>query len=80
MVLPRLVLSLFNGPPPDRGYFISHADDDKNNCRADNLRWVSRSGIMQAAYWRGLENHATPSTFDVRLFNECMGNLTAGLS
>lgn len=48
----RLVLESFTGPCPD-GMECLHADDDKENCRLDNVSWGTRKKNMEDASKRG---------------------------
>lgn len=36
-----LVAKAFLGPPPFEGAIVAHGDNDRGNCRIDNLRWAS---------------------------------------
>ena len=46
----RLVMCLFNGPPPDLNYVIDHIDGNTRNNRASNLEWVTNSVNLKRAY------------------------------
>ena len=37
----RIVAGAFHGPRPE-GHEVNHIDGDKQNCRADNLEWVTK--------------------------------------
>jgi hypothetical protein len=37
----RLVCEAFHGPPPSPQHVVAHADGDRQNNRADNLRWAT---------------------------------------
>lgn len=41
-VVHRIVATAFHGPPPSREYVVDHIDTNRQNNRADNLRWVTR--------------------------------------
>lgn len=38
----RLVCIAFHGPPPSDHHTVDHIDNDRNNNKADNLRWATR--------------------------------------
>jgi hypothetical protein len=38
----RIVATAFHGEPPTKEYVVDHIDTNKQNNRADNLRWVTR--------------------------------------
>ena len=41
--------------PPNPGEELNHIDGDKNNCRWDNLEWLTRAENMKHAYRLGLK-------------------------
>lgn len=48
----RMVCEAFHGEPPP-GHVATFIDGDSLNCRADNLRWATRSEVSQATVARG---------------------------
>ena len=52
MMLHRLVCEAFHGPPPSSDHFVWFEDDDLQNCRGANLRWVSPEEAAQLMYSR----------------------------
>jgi len=51
--LARLVCETFHGEPPTPAHVVLAKDGDPTNCRADNLRWATRSEVVQATVARG---------------------------
>lgn len=45
-----LVCTLFNGEKPGDNYTVNHKDMDKENCRWDNLEWVTYSQNTKHSY------------------------------
>jgi hypothetical protein len=41
-VVHRIVATAFHGPCPSAEYVVDHIDTNRQNNRADNLRWVTR--------------------------------------
>lgn len=48
----RLVCEAFHGPPPPK-YVAMFLDGNSDNCRADNLRWATRTEVAEATVDRG---------------------------
>jgi hypothetical protein len=51
--LARLVCETFHGEPPTPKHVVLARDGDPTNCRADNLRWATRSEVVRATVARG---------------------------
>jgi hypothetical protein len=51
--LTRLVCETFHGEPPTPAHVVLVKDGDPTNCRADNLRWATRSEVARATVARG---------------------------
>lgn len=45
--IDETVAKLFLDPPEDPSYLVLHIDGDRKNCRADNLKWVSKVEMYQ---------------------------------
>lgn len=43
----ELVAAAFHGRRPSKLYVVSHLDEDKENCRPDNLKWDTQLGNMK---------------------------------
>lgn len=46
-----LIAETFLGPPPEEGYRVCCIDGDKENCRVDNLIWLSKSDIQFFSFY-----------------------------
>lgn len=59
-----LVCRAFHGTP-SKGQVVLHKDDNKLNCRPNNLKWGTQSDNIQSAYDKGLisKESALPKTF-----------------
>lgn len=49
----RLVCEAFHGPAPSADHVVAHFDGSRDNNRAENLRWASRSENAQDALRHG---------------------------
>lgn len=54
MMVHRLVLAAFIGPPPSPTHEGNHINGDKTDNRIDNLEWATRAENIQHAYDTGL--------------------------
>ncbi len=55
----RVVCEAFHGPAPD-GFEACHGDRDRQNNKASNLRWGTRSDNVQDALAHGTHRHGNP--------------------
>jgi len=67
VLLHRLVLEAFDGPPPSPGLLALHGDGDPSNNRRNNLRWGTHKdnvedSILHGTIYSGAKHHSSKLT------------------